>query len=122
MKSIINRLKFSSRLPLASLVAQTVKNLPVVQKTQVWVGRNPWRREWLPTVVFLRGESHGQRSLVGYGPWGRPESDTTETKTATVTVQYYIVDGVSWVPRLTLLDLQTNWIYKCTVGTEHVCM
>ena len=62
----------------ASLVAQTVKNLPVVQKTQVWVGRNPWRREWLPTVVFLRGESHGQRSLVGYGPWGRQESDTAE--------------------------------------------
>ena len=28
----------------------------------------PWRREWLPTPVFLAGESHGQRSLVGYSP------------------------------------------------------
>ena len=31
-----------------------------------------------PTPVFLPGEFHGQRSLVGYGPWGRKESDTTE--------------------------------------------
>ena len=38
----------------------------------------PWRREWQPTPVFLPGESHGQRSLEGYGPWGRKESDTTE--------------------------------------------
>ena len=30
----------------------------------------PWRREWQPTPVFLLGESHGQRSLVGYSPWG----------------------------------------------------
>ena len=38
----------------------------------------PWRRAWQPTPVFLPGESHGQRSLVGYSPWGRQESDTTE--------------------------------------------
>ena len=31
-----------------------------------------------PTPVFLLGESHGQRSLVGYSPWGGEESDTTE--------------------------------------------
>ena len=30
----------------------------------------PWRRKWQPTPVFLPGESHGQRSLVGYSPWG----------------------------------------------------
>ena len=30
------------------------------------------------TLVFLPGESHGQRGLVGYGPWGCKESDTTE--------------------------------------------
>ena len=33
-----------------------------------WVGKNPWRRAWQPTPVFLPGEFHGQRSLVGYGP------------------------------------------------------
>ena len=31
-----------------------------------------------PTPVFLLGESHGQRSLAGYRPWGRTESNTTE--------------------------------------------
>ena len=30
----------------------------------------PWRREWLPTPVFLPGEFHGQRIMVGYSPWG----------------------------------------------------
>ena len=34
-------------------------------------GKIPWRREWLPTLVFLPGKSHGQRSLAGYSPWGR---------------------------------------------------
>ena len=43
-----------------------------------WVGKLPWRRKWLPTPVFLPGESHGQRSLVGYSAWGYKESDTTE--------------------------------------------
>ena len=38
----------------------------------------PWRREWLPMPVFLPGEFHGQRSLVGYGPWDGKESDTIE--------------------------------------------
>ena len=31
-----------------------------------WVGKIPWRRKWQPTPVFLPGESHGRRSLVGY--------------------------------------------------------
>ena len=35
-----------------------------------WVGKISWKREWLPTPVFLPGESHGQRSLAGYSPWG----------------------------------------------------
>ena len=37
-----------------------------------------WRRKWQPTPVFLPGEFHGWRSLVGYSPWGHKESDTTE--------------------------------------------
>ena len=37
-----------------------------------------WRRKWQPTPVFLPGKSHGWRSLVGYGPWGWKELDTTE--------------------------------------------
>ena len=41
-------------------------------------GRSPWRRKQQPTPVFLPGESHEQRSLVGYSPLGHKESDTTE--------------------------------------------
>ena len=43
-----------------------------------WVGKIPWSREWLSTPVLLPGKSHGQRSLVGYSPWGWEASDTTE--------------------------------------------
>ena len=38
----------------------------------------PRRRQWHPTPVLLPGKSQGQRSLVGYSPWGHKESDTTE--------------------------------------------
>ena len=43
-----------------------------------WVRKIPWRKKWQPTPAFLPGESHGQRSLVGYSPWGHKELDTTE--------------------------------------------
>ena len=35
-----------------------------------WVRRIPWRRAWQPTLVFLPGKFHGQRSLAGYSSWG----------------------------------------------------
>ena len=46
-------------------MAQTVKNLPQCRRPRFdpWVGKIPWRREWLPTPVFLPGEFHRQRSL-----------------------------------------------------------
>ena len=46
-----------------------------------WVRKIPCRKEWLPTPVLLLGESHGQRSLAGYSPWGHKESDMTEWQT-----------------------------------------
>ena len=51
-------------------VAQSVKNLPIMQETQVWsLGwEDPLEKEWQPTPVFLPGESHRQRSLAGYSP------------------------------------------------------
>ena len=59
-----------------------VKNPPARARdrrvSDPWVGKIPWRRAWQPTPVLLPGESHGQKSLVGYSPWGRKESDTTE--------------------------------------------
>ena len=48
-----------------------------------------WSRKWPPTPVFLPGKFHGQRSLVGYNPWGRKESDATEhTRACTHTESY----------------------------------
>ena len=61
-------------------MAQTVKNLLAIQETgfDPWVGKIPCRRKWQPTPVFLPGESHSQRSLVGYSSWGQEELDRTE--------------------------------------------
>ena len=61
-----------------------VKSLPAnagdIRDTQVqsldW--KDPLNRKWQPTPVLLPGESHGQRSLVGYSPDGQKELDTTE--------------------------------------------
>ena len=55
-----------------------VKNLPAMQEN--WIQslgpeKIPWGREWLPTLVFLPREFQGQRSLVGYSPWGCKESE-----------------------------------------------
>ena len=61
-------------------MAQMVKNPPTMQETRVQSlgGEDALEKGTAPTPVFLPGESHGQRSLVGYGPWGRKELDTTE--------------------------------------------
>ena len=75
-------------------MGSVVKNLPASAEDArdmgsiPWVGKSHWRRAWQPTPVFLPGESHGQRSLVGYSLWGRTESDTTE-----VTEQQQQPDG-----------------------------
>ena len=63
--------QFVSWYHWASQVVLAVKNLPAVQETRrlqfdPWVGKIPWRRKWQPATVFLPGEFHGQRSLVGY--------------------------------------------------------
>ena len=64
----------------ASLVAHRLKRLPAMWETSVlslgW--EDPLEKEIATTPVFLPGESHGRRSLVGYSPRGRKESDTTE--------------------------------------------
>ena len=66
-----SRQKYWSGLPLPSPASRRPGFNP-------WVGKIPWRREWLPTPVFWPGELHGQRSLEGYSPGSRKESDTTE--------------------------------------------
>ena len=58
------------------------KCLPVQETKETrfesWVKKIPWRRAWLPTPAFLPGESHGPRSLAGYSPRDRKQSDVTE--------------------------------------------
>ena len=63
------------------------KIMSAIQETQVrFLGEDSLKKEMeTHTSVFLPGESHGQRSLVGYSPWGRKESDTTEQLTHTYT-------------------------------------
>ena len=65
---------------MPSLVVQMVKNLPGMQETQVRI------QSWEDSVDtemgthsnILSGESHGQRSLVGYSPWGHKKLDMSE--------------------------------------------
>ena len=63
-------------------MALMVKNPPAnagdMGSMDAWVEKIPWRRKWQPTPVFLPGESHGQRSLVGYSPWGCKTLEMTE--------------------------------------------
>ena len=61
-------------------MVQMVKYLPSMQEAwfNLLVRKIPWKRDWLPTPVFLIGGFPGQRSLVGYSLWGHKNSDTTE--------------------------------------------
>ena len=66
-----------------SRVALEVKNPPADAgdmrgRFPPCVGEIPWRRRWQPTPVFLPGEYHGQRSLMGCGSPGHKEPDTSE--------------------------------------------
>ena len=69
-----------------SQVAQLVKNSPAMQETLVsFLGQEEsWRRDRLPTPVFLPGEFHGQRSLTSYIVHGVAESDTTKHSTEVI--------------------------------------
>ena len=64
----------------ASLVAQWLSIQPQYRRHRFnpWARKSSWRRKWQPTPVFLPGESHGQRKLVGYSPWGCKEQDKTQ--------------------------------------------
>ena len=154
---------------LASLVAQSVKNLPAIQETWVqflgqedplekemathssiltwripwteelgriylwgcksqtwlsnwalfiigsdpWVRRIPWRRGWLPTPVFLSGEFHGQKSLMGFS-WGHKESDMTEWLTQLDPITYKLTTWRSEVTLLSRVQLfVTPWTIYC---------
>ena len=66
------RLMYKSQM-LSYVTAVNRINLKLKNNT-IYIGKCIWQ----PTPIFLPEESHGQRSLVGYSPWGHRESDTTE--------------------------------------------
>ena len=60
-------------------MAQTIKCLPTMQETRVQsLGWEDLLEKEMATHSSIPGKPHGQRSLVGYSPWDRKESDTTE--------------------------------------------
>ena len=75
--------KYSLTINGASLVTQIVKNTSAMRNTRVGslVQRDPWKREWLSTPIFVPREFHEQRILAGYSPWAHKELDTTEQLT-----------------------------------------
>ena len=117
-------MRISDRVPTAFFTAKytilsllrgdtglVVKNSPASAgdmrlELDPWVGRIPWRRAWQPTPVFLPGESHGQRSLAGYSPWGCKESYRTE---ATCIESYELCSpGGEWKECHRLHQLRTS--------------
>ena len=81
--SLPNRETYTSwASPVAQLVKKTDTPPPTCQCRRHksrgfdhWVGKIPWRGKWQPAPVFLPGKFHGQRSLAGYNPRSRKESD-----------------------------------------------
>ena len=76
-------------------MAQRVKNLPESERdlgSIPGVGKIPQKRAWQPSPVFLPGEFHGQRSLVGYSPWCCKESDTTDRLSTTHSTINVVLD------------------------------
>ena len=58
-----------------------------------WVRKILWKKKWQPTLIFLPEKSHGQRSLVGYGPWGHKRvRHYLATKNEVVTFARILID------------------------------
>ena len=74
--------------------------------TWLWVKKIPWRKAWQPTPVFLPGESHGQRSLMGYSQQGRKESDTTEV------TQHTCMSGLSCGTQYLQLGHANSYLWR----------
>ena len=119
-KALLERLSCPVWGDWSSVHGFVVKNLPALQEIWVWsLGQeNSWRMEWQPTPVFLSGESHGQRSLVGYSPYGRKESDTTER--LTLSLSSCPVWG-NWSSVTALLEILLNISQNSILIRQHNC-
>ena len=96
-----------------------------IHSTETLVGKVHWRRKWQPIPVLLPGKSHGQRSLVGYSPWGHQESDTTERAHAMCLSSMENIRSRS-IKRSFHAAWRTAWkavcVYTCVQTCVCVCM
>ena len=99
-----------------------VKHLPAMQETQVWsLGQeDPLEKEMAIHSSILPGESHGQRSLVGYSPWGHKESDTTErlTHTHPIYITYILIYGNRKILHFTIICTWRGMIHFSSVNWD----
>ena len=82
---------------------------------------HPWRRAWPPTPGFLPGEFQGQRSLAGYSPWGRKESDTTEQLNSLAKICQNSRSPVSSQPRRGVALAPFSWQKAHRLRTGRCC-
>ena len=88
-----------------------------------WVGRIPWRRKWQSTPVLLPGKFHGERSLRGYSPWCRKESDSTE-QLHLLTIRYILFQSyiLKWICSLfNSLLFASSSVMPNIVVTHKIC-
>ena len=79
-------------------------------------------RKWQPTPVFLPGESHGQRSLVGHGPWGCRELDTTEITAQYIILIYTIYKYCVLIFKGSLYKMSSNYLLQLSKYYFFVCV
>ena len=90
---IVNMLQFSF---IHSFLNEYFFSFPCLGYYKGWYSAC-WRRQWHPTPVLLPGESHGWSSLIGFGPWGRAESDMTERLSSSSSACWLPVSFEFWV-------------------------
>ena len=94
-----------------------VKNLPVTgaDADSIWVKKIPWIRTLEPTPVFLPGKSPGERSLVGYRPWGHKELNTTKQLKTTASNRSEFSPSMPHDPLRQIVNavsqVYTSWYY-----------
>ena len=111
--------------PLGFPCGSVVKNLPVIQETWVQLMSQEDSLDWeVQSTPFLPGKSQGQRSLVGYSPWGHKESDMTEWMSVHTCVPFIFfhklqvlvfLSSVESVQNCAILrQFSTNLLHFCT--------
>ena len=73
-----------------------------------WVRKIPWRRAWQLTLVFLPGESLGERSLAGYSPWAAKNRDTAEQ------LNMHAQRSINRMPKRDTDSSKWWWVYGAT--------